>query len=76
VAFIVTVFLSFFFYFGIEALATISPNFQGLISSIGMQDHFKSMSRGVIDSRDVVYFISITILFLSFTVYNLKSIKS
>ena len=76
VAFIVSVFLCFFFYFGFEALATILPSFQGVISSIGMQDHFKSMSRGVIDSRDVLYFISITVLFLSFTVYNLKSIKS
>ena len=76
VAFIVSVFLCFFFYFGFESVATIVPSFQGLISSIGMQDHFKSMSRGVIDTRDVVYFVSITILFLSFTVYNLKSIKS
>lgn len=76
VAFIVSVFLCFFFYFGFENLATILPNFQGLISSFGMQHHFKSMGRGVIDTRDVVYFVSITVLFLSFTVYNLKSIKS
>jgi ABC-2 type transport system permease protein len=76
VAFIVSVFLCFFFYFGFESLATILPSFQGLLSSFGMQNHFRSMSRGVIDSRDVVYFMSITILFLSFTVYNLKSIKS
>ena len=76
VAFIVSVFLCFFFYFGFESVATIVPSFQGLISSIGMQDHFKSMGRGVIDTRDVVYFVSITFLFLSFTVYHLKSIKS
>lgn len=76
VAFIVSVFLCFFFYFGFESVATIVPSFQGLISSIGMQDHFKSMSRGVIDTRDVIYFASVTVLFLSFTVYNLKSIKS
>ena len=76
VAFIVAVFLCFFFYFGFESVATIVPSIQGLISSIGMQDHFKSMSRGVIDSRDIIYFVSITVLFLSFTVYNLKSIKS
>ena len=76
VAFIVSVFLCFFFYFGFESVATLVPSFQGLISSIGMQDHFKSMSRGVIDTRDVFYFVSITVLFLSFTVYNLKSIKS
>lgn len=75
VAFIVSVFLCFFFYFGFEGLATTIPSFQSLIASLGMQDHFKSMSRGVIDTRDVVYFLSLTILFLSFTVYNLKSIK-
>jgi len=76
VAFIVSVFFCFFFYFGFESMATIAPGFQGLISGFGMQDHFKSMSRGVIDTRDVIYFVSITVLFLSFTVYNLKSIKS
>jgi len=76
VAFIVAVFLCFFFYFGFESIGTIVPNFQGLISGFGMQNHFKSMGRGVIDTRDVIYFVSITILFLSFTVYKLKSIKS
>ena len=76
VAFIVSVFLCFFFYFGFESVATIIPSLQSLISSIGMQDHFKSMSRGVIDTRDVIYFMSVTVLFLSFTVYNLKSVKS
>lgn len=76
VAFITSMFLCFFFYFGFEKLASIIPNFEGLISGFGMQDHFKSMSRGVIDTRDIIYFVSITILFLSFTVYNLKSIKS
>lgn len=76
VAFIVAVFLCFFFYFGFESIATIVPGFQSLISVLGMQNHFKSMGRGVIDTRDVVYFMSITVLFLSFTAYNLKSIKS
>ena len=68
--------MCFFFYFGFESVATIIPSLQSLISSIGMQDHFKSMSRGVIDTRDVIYFMSVTVLFLSFTVYNLKSVKS
>jgi ABC-2 type transport system permease protein len=75
VAFIIAVFLCFFFYFGFESLASIVPSFEGFISNIGMQNHFKSMSRGVIDTRDVIYFLSITVLFLSFTVYKLKSVK-
>ena len=76
VAFILAVFLCFIFYFGFQGLASILPGFSSFISYFGMQDHYKSMSRGVIDTRDVIYFISICVLFLSFTVFNLKSIKS
>ncbi|MCV9927819.1 gliding motility-associated ABC transporter permease subunit GldF [Flavobacterium sp. LS1R49] len=76
VAFIIAVFLCFFLYFGFEGLSTLVPGYMNLISSLGMQNHFKSMSRGVIDTRDVIYFLSITVLFLSFTVYQLKSFKS
>ena len=76
VAFIVAVFLCFFFYFGFEGLASVVPNMSSIIASLGMQDHFKSMSRGVLDTRDILYFTSVTVLFLSFTVYNLKSFKS
>ena len=75
VSFIIAVFLCFFFYFGFQALASIIPSFSNFISYFGMQDHYKSMSRGVLDTRDVIYFISIAVLFLSFTVFNLKSIK-
>ena len=76
VAFIVSVFLCFFFYLGFEGLATVVPNMSPIIAALGMQDHFKSMSRGVLDTRDILYFTSITVVFLSFTVYKLKSFKS
>lgn len=76
VSFIIAVFLCFFLYFGFQGLASILPGYSSIIAYFGMQDHYKSMSRGVIDTRDVIYFISITVLFLSFTVFNLKSIKS
>lgn len=75
VAFIVSVFLCFLFYFGFEGASEAIGSFSGFISSLGMDYHFKSMSRGVIDTRDVIYFISITILFLSLTVYKLKTLK-
>lgn len=75
IAFIVAIFLCFIFYFGFDGLASLTPSFSTLISACGMQDHFKSMGRGVIDTRDILYFASITVLFLSFTVYNLKSVK-
>ena len=75
VAFILSVFLCFFFYFGFEGLSTYLPSFENFISSLGMENHFKSMSRGVLDTRDITYFFSVTILFLSLTVYKLKSMK-
>lgn len=75
VAFIVAVFVCFFFYFGFEGIATILPSLSTYITALGMQDHFKSMGRGVIDTRDILYFASIMVLFLSFTVYKLKTIK-
>ncbi len=78
VAFIVSVFLCFVLYFGFQGIANykILGDFSELIKSFGMDYHYKSMSRGVIDTRDIIYFVSITILFLSFTVYKLKSYKS
>jgi ABC-2 type transport system permease protein len=75
VAFIIAVFVSFFFYFGFEGIASLLPSYADAIATVGMQDHFKSMSRGVIDTRDILYFVSVTLLFLSFTVYKLKSFK-
>ena len=75
VAFLLAVFLCFFFYFGFDGIATYIPNIENFISNLGMNSHFKSMSRGVIDTRDLMYFVSITILFLSLTVFKLKSLK-
>jgi len=76
VAFILSVFLCFVFYFGFQGIATFVKDFEDVIASFGMDSHFKSMSRGVIDTRDVLYFVSITVVFLSMTVYKLKSLQS
>lgn len=75
VAFLLAVFLCFFFYFGFDGIATYLPSIENFISNLGMNSHFKSMSRGVIDTRDLLYFVSSTILFLSLTVFKLKSLK-
>jgi ABC-2 type transport system permease protein len=68
VAFIIAVFICFFFYFGFEGLSnyTIFNNLVYL-ENLGMASHYNSMSRGVIDTRDLVYFISIALAFLVFT---------
>ena len=76
VAFIVSVFLCFFFYFGFEGLGSLLRNYQEFIANLGMDSHFRSMSRGVLDTRDILYFLSIATFFLALTVYKLKSLKS
>lgn len=76
VGFILAVFLCFLFYFGFEGLATTFPSIENFISKLGMDNHFKSMSRGVLDTRDMLYFVSLSVLFLSLTVFKLKSLKS
>jgi ABC-2 type transport system permease protein len=75
VAFLLAVFLCFFFYFGFDGIANYLPSIENFISNLGMNSHFKSMSRGVIDTRDLLFFVSITIFFLSLTVFKLKSLK-
>ncbi|TXF91682.1 gliding motility-associated ABC transporter permease subunit GldF [Neolewinella aurantiaca] len=78
VSFLLALALSFFFYFGFDLVASI-PGFDGrpalFIESIGMQAHFRSLGRGLIDSRDVVYFFSMTAFFVLLTVLNLERRK-
>lgn len=70
VAFIVSVFLCFVFYIGFEGVADFtSSNF---IEQLGMSSHYKSMSRGVLDTRDIIYFLSITVFFLMLTKLNIN----
>ncbi len=74
VAFISAVFLCFFFYIGLEGISSVISN--SFIEQLGINFHYKSISRGVIDTRDIIYFFSITILFLVLTKYNInKSAK-
>jgi len=74
VAFITAVFLCFLMFYGFEGLANYSlfGNADVFFSYLGMQSHFNSVARGVIDTRDVVYFISIAVLFLGFTAVKLQ----
>ena len=70
VAFVIAVIICFFMYYGFEALANLN-SIEG-IQNIGLKEHFNSISRGVIDTRDLIYFISITAFFLFLTNLKLK----
>lgn len=72
VAFIIAVFICFFFYFGFEGLSNYKLFGDGLyLEKLGMEHHFKSMSRGVLDTRDMLYFLSVTAFFILLTQLNL-----
>jgi ABC-2 type transport system permease protein len=74
VAFLVSAFVCLVLYFGFNAVSKL-PVFQGkadyYIEMIGIDFHYRSISRGLLDSRDVFYFASLIFLFLSITVQNL-----
>ena len=73
VAFIIAVFLCFIFYFGFEGISSykLLGDFFYL-ERLGMDFHFKSMERGVLDTRDLLYFLSITLFFIVLTKLNIK----
>jgi ABC-2 type transport system permease protein len=75
VSFITAFFLCFFCYFGFDAIGgmEIFRPVDELIINIGINAHFASMSRGVIDSRDVLYFLSFIFVFLALTRFRLLS---
>lgn len=77
VAFIIAIILSFFFYIGFESVSTLKiwGNFGNLIDYIGINSHYNSMSRGVLDTRDIIYFVSIITAFILFTKTVLQSRK-
>ncbi len=69
VAFLIAVFTCFLFYIGFEGLYDMS-SFK-IFNHLSMSSHFKSMSRGVLDTRDLWYFIAVTIFFIGLTVFKL-----
>lgn len=71
VAFILSVFITFFLYYGFDAISN-SLNNSIYVEKIGINAHFKSISRGVIDTRDLIYFISVTAFFLFMTKMRLQ----
>lgn len=69
VSFILSMFLCFFCFTAFEQLSKLSlfSQIDFLIEWLGINFHYQSISRGVLDSRDVIYFISFTAFFLGLT---------
>lgn len=77
VAFIMAVFLCFFFFIGFESISSFA--LMGALDSVvlkfGIMEHYNSLSRGVIDTRDVIYFLALITIFLLMTKTVLRSRK-
>lgn len=75
VAFIMGAFVCFLLYNGFDAISKLPVFKAGMdyyIEMLGINFHYRSISRGVVDSRDVIYFLGIIALFLFITQRNLS----
>ena len=77
VAFIVSVFLCFLLYTGLQSIASINVwgSWSSLIENLGVQYHYNFIGKGLIDLKDALYFLSVTGIILMLTKLNLSSRK-
>ncbi|HOW25187.1 MAG TPA: gliding motility-associated ABC transporter substrate-binding protein GldG [Bacteroidales bacterium] len=75
VAFVVAVLICGFAYIGFELIYSLElfGRFDLFIQTLGIQSHYASISRGVIDTRDLFYFLSLVFVFLMLTLLVIKS---
>lgn len=68
-AFVLALALSFVAYLGFDLAGSMqfSSGIQQILTSLGINEHYNSISRGVVDSRDLVYFLAVVFVFLWLT---------
>ncbi len=74
VSFILGILICFLVFNGFDAFSSLFSNgeTQQFIQSFGAKYHFDSIARGIVDTRDLMYFISLALLFLYLTFLRLK----
>jgi ABC-2 type transport system permease protein len=75
VAFIASVVVSALLYYGFSAISHLPSLTNGpdyYVEMAGIDFHYRSISRGLIDGRDILYFLSVIFLFLSIANRNLQ----
>lgn len=78
IAFLIAIFTNFILYAGFETMSKmpfLGNGIDYIVSQIGMQFHYNSISRGLLDSRDIVYFLSIVAIFILATRLSLQKRK-
>lgn len=71
IAFTIAVFLCFFFYSGFDSLSQMLSLQDLGLQSLGITQHYQSVSRGVLDTRDLVYFLLVASAFIWLTLFIL-----
>ena len=78
VSFVIAAALCFVFHYAFDILSGLSifyGKLDGIVEQIGINNHYISISRGVVDTRDLVYFVSLSAVFLLFTKTSLERRK-
>ncbi|MFV0248600.1 MAG: gliding motility-associated ABC transporter permease subunit GldF [Tenacibaculum sp.] len=73
VAFTSSVLISFILYTGVETLGDSVGNIGYFIKQISIYTHYKNISRGIVDTRDICYFLSLSFFFLFITKQQLDA---
>jgi ABC-2 type transport system permease protein len=76
VAFIASIIVCALLYYGFSAISKLPALANGadyFVEMLGIDFHYRSISRGLIDTRDIIFFLSVTFLFLIITNRNLLS---
>lgn len=77
IAFILAIVLCFILFMGFDSFAYL-PGLKKLdefVIRLGINEHYKSISRGVIDIKDIVYFVAVAVFFNEVTRFQLVSRK-
>lgn len=73
VVFILSALICFTLYYGFELLGSLfSGHIAYFLRNLGIHEHYSSIARGVIDSRDIIYFLFVSTLFAYFTQLRVK----
>ena len=72
VAFLLAIVITFVFYMGFDVVGDALGSLGQIIGNLSIDAHYRSISRGVVDTRDVVYFACTTAFFMLLTQFKLK----